>query len=170
MTRSNERVGRRAVVVVAALAGIGFALAVQPRTSESKTMKREMKVTVEATGTPARKLEMRLTNQSPGPITVFRHSLPWSSAYSALVVAVEADAVGTVLDRSTPVDDPIAGALTIKPNETLTGQIDLDRRFPSLSHELKERDVIVFWSHQLQTTDGDPLPRTGGWTLLSKQR
>lgn len=133
-------------------------------------MQRDMRVAVEATGTPARKLEMRLTNQSPEPITVFRHSLPWSSAYSALVVAVKTDAVGTVLDRSTPVDDPVAGTLTIQPDETLTGQIDLERRFPSLSDVLKERDVIVFWSHQLQTVDGDPLPRTGGWALLPMQR
>ena len=132
-------------------------------------MEREMKVAVEATGTPAHKLEMHLTNQSPGPITVFRHSLPWSSAYSALVVAVRTDAVGTVLDRSTPVDDPVVGTLTIEPNETLTGQIDLDRRFPGLADELKKRDVIVFWSHQLRTVDGAALPRTGGWALLAKQ-
>lgn len=160
---------RAAVLVVGALAGIGFAQAQQPGTSESKTMERQMKVAVEAMATPAHKLEMRLTNQSPGPITVFRNSLPWSSAYSALVVAVKTDAVGTAIDRSTPVDDPVVGTLTIQPGETLTGQIDLDRRFPGLSSGLKGRDVVVFWSHQLQTTGGEPLPRTGGWVLLSKQ-
>jgi hypothetical protein len=166
VTRSNEKVAVwAAVLVIAVLAGVGF---VQVLT-EAKTMERETKVTIEVTATSARALEVRVTNETPTPITVFRHSLPWSSAYSALLVAVKTDAVGTVLDRSRPVDDPVVGTLTIQPKQTVNGEIDLDRRFPGLSDGLRERDVIVFWSHQLQTVDGDLLPRTGGWVLLPKQ-
>jgi hypothetical protein len=166
VTHSNKQVAARAaVLVIAVLAGIGF---VQGLT-EAKMMERETKVTVEVTAAPARTLEVRVTNETPTPITVFRHSLPWSSAYSALLVAVKTDAPGTVLDRSRPIDDPIVGTVTIQPKETVTGEIDLDRRFPGLPDGLRERDVIVFWSHQLQTVDGDLLPRTGGWVLLPKQ-
>ena len=126
------------------------------------------KLIVEAVSLPARKLDMRLTNESAKPITVSRHSLPWVGAYSILLVAVKADAVGTVLDRSTPVDDPLIGTTTLQPGETLNGEIDLDRRFPGLPEAINSRDVIVFWSHQLEVVDGDPLPRTGGWVRLPK--
>jgi len=133
-------------------------------------MERGKQVTMEVRVTSAGTLDVRLTNETSKPITVPKHLLPWSSAYSALIVAVKTDAVGTVLDRSRPVDDPLVGTETIQPNQTLTGQIDLSRRFPGLSDALRERDVIVFWSHQFQIVDGDQLPRIGGWVLLPKQR
>ena len=157
---------RAAVLVIAVLAGIGF----PQETSEGKAMARAAKVAIEVTAPSAQTLEVRLTNETATPITVPLHSLPWSSAYSALVIAVKTDAMGTVLDRSRPVDDPLVGTVTIQPSQTLTGQIDLNRRFPGLSDALKERDVIVFWSHQLQIGNGDPLPRTSGWVLLPKQQ
>jgi len=130
---------------------------------------RGMKVVIEAAAAPARSLQVRLTNETRAPITVPRHSPPWANAYSALVVAVKTDASGTVLERSTPVDDPLVGSLTIQPGETLSGQIDLDRRFPGLADALMEHDVVVFWSFQLDPVDGTPLARAGGWVLLPRQ-
>src|SRR5262245_51383419 len=117
------------------------------------------KVVVDATVTSALALQMRLTNEAADPVEMPAQQLPWSNAYSTLVVAVETDGPGTVLDRSTPVDDPVVGMVTVQPHESLTGQIDLGARFPGLTAALAERDVVVFWSWQLRPLNGQPGPR-----------
>jgi hypothetical protein len=129
----------------------------------------DTRVVVDVTVISALALQMRLTNEADDPVEMPAHQLPWSNAYSTLVVAVETDAPGTVLERSTPVDDPVVGMVTVQPRETLTGQIDLGARFPGLTAALAERDVVVFWSWQLQPLDGQSGPRTGGWVLLPRR-
>jgi hypothetical protein len=111
-------------------------------------------------------LDISLTNESAERLTVYRHSLPWIGWYSILLVAAKTDAMGTVLERSNPVDDPGTETIVIKPGETLTGQVSLVRRFPGFADAVKDREVIVFWSYQLQRLEGDPWPRTGGYVLF----
>ena len=113
-------------------------------------------------------LDITLINQSAHPLTTYQYSLPWGGRYSILLIAVKTDAGGTVLDRSWPIDDPGPAIVTIKPSETLTGKILLVSRFPGFLEALKERDVVVFWSYQFQSIEGDSLSRVGGCVLFSK--
>ena len=113
-------------------------------------------------------LNVAVTNKSAEPITIYRHSLPWVGWNSILLVAVKTNVLGTVLEKRPLIDDPGPERVTIKPGEMLAGQILLTNRFPDLLKALKERDVIVFWSYQLQPIDTPPLQRISGHVLLSK--
>lgn len=135
---------------------------------ERKTVEPSVEIEVQGQSRPEYILGITLTNQSPEPLKIYQHSLPWVGWNSTVLVAVKTDAPGTVLDNLSPIDDPGAAAITIKPGETLTGTIPLTRRFPSFLEALKERDVIVFWSYQFQPIDAAPLKRTGGYVLFSK--
>jgi hypothetical protein len=119
-------------------------------------------------GPPDWGLDITLTNDTAKPLTMFQHSLPWIGWYSIIMLAVKADAPGTPLERPSPVDDPTTGTIVIQPGETLTGQLSLVKQFPDFAEAIKNRDVIVFWSYQLQTIDGDSLPRTAGYVLFTR--
>ena len=125
-------------------------------------------IPVELQGIREFNLHVTLTNRSGKPLTIYQHSLPWVGWYSILLTAVKTDALGTVIEKSLIIDDPGPGRITIKPGETLTGKIPLVSRFPDLLNALKERDVIIFWSYQLEAIDAPPFQRTGGYVLLPK--
>ena len=78
-------------------------------------------IVVRAVGPSRPVLAIAITNRSPEPLVVSRSGLPWTNAYSLLLTAVRADAVGTVLERSRPVDDPLVGTFTIVPGQTVSG-------------------------------------------------
>lgn len=113
-------------------------------------------------------LDAALTNETPDPLTLYRHALPWVGYYSILLVALRLDPMGSVIERSTPVDDPVTGTVTIQPAQVLTGEILLRRHFPGFAAALAERGVIVFWSCQLTPIDRAPLPQLAGAVLFPK--
>lgn len=123
-------------------------------------------VVVRTRSTPDWFLEFALTNETSEPLTFYRHALPWVGYYSILLVAVRLDSMASVLERSTPVDDPVTGSVTIQPAQVLTGEIILRRHFPSFAAALAERDVIIFWSCQVTPIDRNPLPRLAGAVLF----
>jgi hypothetical protein len=113
-------------------------------------------------------LEIKLTNVSKAPITVYRDRLPWRSPNGFSLTAVHTDAAGTILRKTYPLVNPGPGKVTIQVGETLTGNVDLTRRFPTLQEERKLREeVLLFWSYRLYSapdlTDGE---RKGGWVLI----
>jgi hypothetical protein len=83
-------------------------------------------------------------------------------------VAVKEDAVGTLLEKNTLIDDAGPSMLTIKSGETLAGKISLVERFPNFLEALEERNVIVFWSYNLQPVDASPSETAGGFVHFSK--
>lgn len=113
-------------------------------------------------------LNVTLTDRSGKALTIYRHSLPWVGWYSLLLTAVRTDALGTVIEKRSVIDDPGPGKITIKPGETLTGKISLVDRFPGILKALEDRDVIVFWSYQLNPVDAAPCQRQSGYVLLPK--
>jgi hypothetical protein len=81
-------------------------------------------------------LALRLRYEGERPLQVSKSLLPWKNTYSLLLVAVPADAAGTPLKKSYPIDDPGPSRVTIRPGQVLTGKIDLTRRFPDLARIL----------------------------------
>ncbi|MEA2718378.1 MAG: hypothetical protein QOJ39_242 [Candidatus Eremiobacteraeota bacterium] len=125
-------------------------------------------IEVRGEAAPEPRLFVTLTNQSREDLVTYEHSLPWRSAYAMMVVAVETDPAGTPLERTLPVDDPGPGTVTVKPGETLHGEIPLAPRFPSLSGALAKRDVLAFWAYRFQPVGKQPLPWVAGHVVLER--
>jgi hypothetical protein len=123
---------------------------------------------VQGQRSPECSLIVKLTNKSSEPLMVYQHSLPWLGWHSMLLIAVKTDALGTTIDKYSPIDDPGPARITIKPGETLAGKISLIGRFPGFLEALKVRDVVVFWSYQFQPIDAAPSKRVGGYVLFPK--
>ncbi len=139
-----------------------------PQHTEEKIMEKFVDIEVQEIGSPEYSLNIKLTNRSAQPLTVYQHSLPWVGWHSMLLIAVKADATGSVIEHSLLIDDPGAQTVTIAPDQTLTGGISLANHFPGLAEALKNRDVVVFWSYQLQPIGAAPLKRTGGCLVFPK--
>ncbi len=128
-----------------------------------------MEIDVQAQSSPDLHLDVTLKNTTAAAVTIYEHALPWVGSNSMLLIAVKTDAVGTVLEKRSPVDDPGPATITIQPGETLTGTIQLVSRFPGFLDALEERDVIVFWSFQIQPKDLPALTRLAGHAFFSKR-
>jgi hypothetical protein len=110
-------------------------------------------------------LDVKLTNVSKTPITVYRDKLPWLSPRAFCLTAVQTDGVGTVLKKAFPIVVPGSDKVTIGAGESLTGQVDITHRFPTLQQDRKlGKEVVVFWTYRLWSapdlTEGE---RKGGW-------
>lgn len=113
-------------------------------------------------------LKVTLANRSANPLTIYQHALPWVGWYSMLLIAVKTDVAGSVIEKTLPIDDPGPARTTIEPDEALEGEISLVLRFPTFLEDLKDRDILVFWSYQFKAIDDVPLPRVGGYVLIPK--
>jgi hypothetical protein len=129
-------------------------------------------VDVEVTGQsgPEPRLHVTLRNSSSVALETYEHSLPWRGVYSMLVIVVRTDSVGSVLERSLPVDDPGPGTVTVRPGEVLEGDVALAPRFPGFAQALAASDLLAFWSYRFQAVGQAPLPWTGGFVLFASSR
>lgn len=132
--------------------------------SESKKV--ELAVTARPDKAGLYDLHIQLKNCGAEDIKMFRASLPWGNSRSVYLNAVRNR---TPLIAPTPIDDPAAGDVTIKPGETVEGYINLHERFPSLEKELSNDDVDLLWTYQASQTTGSTMSRFGGWVLLPKK-
>lgn len=142
----------------------------ETRRHSDKMMPIDSKLTIEVEGieSPEPHLHARLTNRTAQPLSAYAHALPWQGAYSMIVVAVRADAPGTVLERTLPIDDPGPATITIQPGETLSGDIALQARFPGFEDARKEVGVIVLWSYRFQPEGGEPDARASGHVVFAR--
>jgi len=131
-------------------------------------MQASLEIAVRGQSSPDYHLAITLTNSSAEALTTYEHALPWVGHNSMLLVAVKTDAVGTILEKVSPVDDPGPATVTIQPGQTSAGKIPLVSRFPGFLEALAEREVIVFWSYQFQPVGLAPLPRMAGYVLFAK--
>jgi hypothetical protein len=115
---------------------------------------------------PRHALKITLVNRSARAISIYRHALPWVGFYSMLLIAAKADAPGSVLEKSTLIDDPGPDTIILAPAESLHGAIILDDHFPTLTESLINNDVLIFWSYQCVAVDGERSNRTGGFVLI----
>lgn len=113
-------------------------------------------------------LHLRVTLRSGAATTVTfdRYHLPWGNRYSMVFAAVRPN--GESVDLIFPVDDPGLSKVSVKPGETLTGDIDL-RYVIRDTDALKKSDVLLFWAYKAPSELH--LPRwSGGWVLIPRQK
>lgn len=86
-----------------------------------------------------------ITNVTKNDVYLYRDSIPWldnpnsflMKAYSIQNDLKEMDGFGKISDTY--------GAEKIMPNQTLTGRIDVCRKFPSLSRSSVGSDIVFLW-------------------------
>ncbi len=122
-------------------------------------------------------LDLELTNTGRSDLELYTHSLPWRGWYSMVLVVTDTIPMGGPLTQPMIIDDPTVGSTTIKPGESLQGEIRLarrrvfdprDPRAPHLVGMLKHRDMMLFWAYQPITVNQTRGKWVGGWLLLPK--
>jgi hypothetical protein len=110
-------------------------------------------------------LRAKLRNTSGQAITVDGSRLPWGNRYSITLLAVPERSQPLLL--LFPIDDPMKEDVTIKPGESLEGTIRLGSFFRGIADAVKKSPVLVLWSYQLKTVDGEQSERITGAVQLS---
>lgn len=164
-----KKITRKGLIVSCILIfNVGFIMAQDHQKQQFKTVDLSVELELSGKSSTDYYLIITLTNNSVEPLTIYQHSLPWIGWYSMLLFAFKIDAVGTMINKTSPIDDPGPSRTTIQPNESLLGKLSLVSRFPDLPKALQDRDVIIFWSYQFQPIDAAPLQREGGYMLIPK--
>lgn len=141
-----------------------LSLGLAPITSEAEQAI-PVQLTVSQIGEQAR-LKVSVTNESNGDLTLYKSGLPWGNRYSMIVVPVSLAGNNEVVSSVGLIDDPGPGATVIRAGETVSGEIDLARRFHEQWAEVSGKPLLVFWSYQLETSDERKSKRLGGWLEL----
>ena len=111
-------------------------------------------------------LHVTLRSTAETRATVYKYLLPWESRHSMTLVAVLRG--GQCLRAELFIDDPGVERISLEPNETLNGDIDLKSRFRGLDQALKKSDIHLFWAYKAPEELGNPR-WSGGWILIPKQ-
>lgn len=111
-------------------------------------------------------LLVTLTSGARTTITINRYDLPWGYRYSMVFAAARPN--GEVIELLLPVEDPGLKEISVKPGETLRGDVDLQYVIGD-SSVLKKSDVLLFWAYSAPTALH--LPRwTGGMVVIPQQK
>ena len=108
-------------------------------------------------------LHVTVRSRANERITLAKYRLPWGNTYSMILVA--ATPQGHMIDKSLPVDDPSPEHVSLEPNETLRGDINLANYFQGLDGALKKSEIHLFWAYKAP----DELhiaSWSGGWILI----
>jgi hypothetical protein len=110
-------------------------------------------------------LRVTLTSGAATTVKINRFDLPWGYRYSMVFTPARPD--GDALELLLPVSDPGLREISVKPGETLTGEVDLRYVIRDLS-VLKKSDVLLFWAYQAPAELH--LPRwQGGLVVIPRQ-
>jgi hypothetical protein len=118
---------------------------------------------------PQKPLSLRVTlhSRAQTPVTLYRDRLPWGLRYSMILVGVTPK--GDHLENELPIDDPTTFRISVEPEGTLTGEIDLTRRFRDLDSAVKKSDILLFWAYDAPAELH--IGRwSGGWILIPQQK
>lgn len=96
---------------------------------------------------PQKHLHLRVTLQSDAATTatIYQADLPWGIRDSMIYSAVRPN--GEPIELIFPTDDPGPATISVKPGETLVGDIDLQYVIRDLS-VAKKSDVLLFWAYK----------------------
>jgi hypothetical protein len=110
-------------------------------------------------------LTATLTSGAKTGVSAYRADLPWGFRYSIVYSAVRPN--GEPVELLLPVADPGNAEVSVKPGETLTGDIDLHYVIRDLD-VLKKSDVLLFWAYK--SPQELHLPRwSGGLIVIPRQ-
>jgi hypothetical protein len=111
-------------------------------------------------------LRVTLTSGATTTIRINRYDLPWGYRYSMVFAAATPNE--EPVELLLPVSDPGWKEISVKPGETLTGDVDL-RYVIGDSSVLKKSDVLLFWAYK--APDALHIPHwTGGLVVIPQQK
>jgi hypothetical protein len=111
------------------------------------------------------RLRVTLTSGAATTATIYRADLPWGFRRSMTFSAVRPN--GEPIDLIS-IGDPGGTEVSIKPCETLVGEVDLRHVIRDLN-ALKKSDVLLFWAYK--SPEELQLPHwTGGLVVIPKQK
>jgi hypothetical protein len=144
-----------ALLFLAAFPGVGFSQNAQKPGVEVRLHRQD----------PFR-LRVTLTSGAATTVTIYHAELPWGIRHSMIFSALRPN--GEPIDLIFPTDDPGGNEVSIKPRETLVGEIDLRHVIQDLN-VLKKSDVLLFWAYK--SPDALHLPHwAGGLVVIPKQK
>jgi hypothetical protein len=76
---------------------------------------------------------------------------------------------GECLEQNVVAGDPSPEKISLDPNESVSGDINLTEVFKDLKGAIRKSDIHLFWAYR--SPEGLNLPRwSGGWILLPQQK
>ena len=111
-------------------------------------------------------LNVELRSGAETGVTLFKNRLPWGSAYSMILIAVMP--TGECVKKELRVDDPSPEQVSLAPNKSMKGNVDLRQIFRDLDVILRKSDVQLFWAYE--APEDLHIPHwSGGWILIPKR-
>jgi len=83
-----------------------------------------------------------------------------------ILVALTSDR--NFITRNIPVDDPSPERVSLEPNESLSGEVSLDKAFSGLDAALKKSDINLFWAYEAPE-ELHIAHWSGGWLLIPQR-
>ena len=146
--------------LIAAVTFLGLSLAC----GGSETINSDIQV--ELSNQKPLSLRVTLRSRAETSVTFRKYRLPWENRYSMILVAVTPH--GECLDRNLPIDDPSPERVTLEPNESLSGEINLQKHFGGLSNALKKSEIHLYWAYEAPK-ELNIARWSGGWILIPQQ-
>lgn len=78
-------------------------------------------------------------------VTFYKYQLPWGNYNSMEFVAVTPNE--HFIERIWPIDDPSPEKISMEPNETRSGDTNLQMKFIGLDSAIKKSPVRLFWAY-----------------------
>ena len=112
-------------------------------------------------------LHVTVSSGASSVVTFWKWQLPWGNANSMILVAVTRNK--EYVDRNLFIDDPTPERISMQPNESLSGDVSLEKAFTGLDAALKKSDVHLFWAYE--APEELHIPRwSGGWILIPQKK
>jgi hypothetical protein len=113
-------------------------------------------------------LHVTLWSHAGNRLTLAKWRLPWGNRNSILFVPV--NHVGECIDNKYFAEEyPNYEKVSIDPNGSITGEINLQRVVPGLDKAVKKSNVHLFWAYE--APEELHIARwSGGWILIPQQK
>lgn len=128
----------------------------------------DVEVVVSKTTADGPVLNVAITNRDKETISLYAADLPWGVRQSLMLVPITTDHEMNRVPEALYIDDPGPGQVVIRPAQTISGTIQLTRRFPELPRVLKEREVVLFWSYVAKLPTGARTKRSSGGIVIPR--
>jgi hypothetical protein len=113
-------------------------------------------------------LKFDLKYSGKAPIEIYESDLPWGNYHSVVLVAAKLNSAEVLIPEIAPIDDPGPGRIEIRPGESLSGTIRVDRRFKRFLPTVAKTNLIVFWSYELTPISAPSFQRLSGALVIPK--
>src|SRR5882672_879483 len=87
-------------------------------------------------------------------INVYKGDLPWMSQHRMILVVVRPS--GECVRRDVVIGDPPPGGISLNPDESLSGDINLTAAFKDLHDDIRRSELHLFWAYESPKVLGQP--------------